>query len=379
MAARKPLSLRQTLYSGFTPLDRGAIGQRASAEAQLRYAPQLEALLLLLGQRRHQQTLDVSQVKRGGLAAAGGIGGVRSSFQQQLADTPAPTSQAADHLGLTRDAVSGILARMQAQQYAGINSGVTAARRNSQLDQLNILSQARQAAQQGALYNVSQYDALANDNRKFVTQQRQARATLIAGLAKAGLGPDGKPIPGMFNRIHPGRTPHAPVDGIDYQTYLNMTPAQRQAAHKSWVANGGGGSKNGLTASQRAAYGKVQDTIDSIASDLPKLSSTVVHLTPAGTAAKPDSAGNWPKGTITRPLTQAEITGAIQKKYGTSTVTPIVLHAATQKAHGGIRPDVYHTLRRRYPGMRLPGSWLVALPTPSSSGGHRTPFGGPGN
>lgn len=365
MARRKTPGLAASLYSGMAPLARGATGQRAAAEAQLRYAPQLDALLALLAQTRVQQTQNVQGIRRGGLTAAGSIGQVSRNFQQQLADTPAPTSEAAAHLGLTKQAVAGQLAQMQAQQYSGINAGIAQARRQGQTDQGNIMQQLLSAAKQGALYNTSEYDTLASQDAKARQSAAQARATLVAGLAKAGFGPDGKPIPGIFGRIHPGRSPHAPVDGIDYNTYLHMTPQQRQAAHKAWsTANGkgrrGSSGTGGLTASQQAAYGKVTGAVDGIASDLPTLHAQMITV-----------------GNKTRHLTPAEITAALQKKYGALVATPIVLRAASEKAHGGITQETYGQIRQRYPKLRLPKAWIMDMT--GTGGGHTTAFGGPGN
>lgn len=55
------------------------------------------------------------------------------------------------------------------------------------------------------------------------------------------------------------RTPHAPVDGIDYDTYLTMSPEERRQAHKDYVASGrapggsNGKDKYGNTVKERRA------------------------------------------------------------------------------------------------------------------------------
>lgn len=215
--ARRPINLAQilaTLQQGFRPISGGPVGQRASAEAQLRYLPALQALLLAGQQANQQYGSDVRGVRRSGLAAAGGIDATRSGFLQQLADTQAPTSEAAAHLGLTRDAVAGELAQMQANQYAGITAGTDRLRQKHESDLAQVVQQMLNTAQQGSLYNVSQYGALSADQRKarqqarqFEAQQKAAQARIDASYRTKGLDPaTGKPVPGVFDKLHPPKT-----------------------------------------------------------------------------------------------------------------------------------------------------------------------------
>lgn len=240
MAARKPMTFQQALMASFNPVANGPVGQRASHEAMLRYLPQIQALLMLRQQTAQTGRQNVQAVRRGGYAAAGGIGGVRSSFTQQLADTQAPTSEAAAHLGLTRDAVAGDLAKMQAQQYAGVSAGTAQARRATQNDQASIVQQLLGAAQQGSLYNTSEYDSLANDAHKAAQARKQAAATLTAGLLKAGFDAQGNPIPGIFNRLHP---PKINQWGRTDAQWAALTDAQRRQIKKANTPAGSSGGK----------------------------------------------------------------------------------------------------------------------------------------
>lgn len=175
----------QALQGGFQPIGPGPAGRRAAAEAQLRYVPALQALGLLGQQTQGQFQQEAQGVRRGGAAAAGAIGGIRSGFLDQLEGTPAPTSEAAANLGLTRDAVAGDLARMEAQARAGVPAQVQQLRSKRNSDLGTIVQQLMDTAQQGSLYNVSQFETLAQQNHENAAEQKRWMAEQKAAAADA--------------------------------------------------------------------------------------------------------------------------------------------------------------------------------------------------
>ncbi len=222
------------LTGGLQPIGKGPAGRRAAAEAQLRYLPALQSLGLLGNQTMGQYQQDVRGVRRSGAAAASGIGAVRGQFLSQLDATPAPTGEAAAALGLTRDAVAGELAKMQAQQHAGVTSGLSRLRSKRNSDLESIVGQLMQTSDQARLFNISQYEALAQDRREAARAARQWSQGQRNSLVSAGINPD----TGVYDpSLNPPEKPAAdPVNayGVRKSVWESMTPDQRARRVREW-------------------------------------------------------------------------------------------------------------------------------------------------
>lgn len=335
MATRRPFSFQRlynTLIGGFAPIGRGALGQRASIETQLQYGPALQALVMLGQQTSRQHKQQVTGIRRGGFGAAQGIGQIAQDFQGLLGSTPAPTGEAYGRLGLTRDAVTGSLARMQAQQIAGIQSGTQRAQREFSQNRQDIITQMLQQAQKGALYNAGQYAGYAEDRRKERKADREFRIRQENELRRAGIDPaTGKYDPSL----------DAPPSASERKTEADLKFFQEHGYYPGTGKPSGG--RNSMTPEQRRAriekYAQVRDTVESVANAYKQIAAMKIT----------DKDGK------TRAPTSAEVAAAITKRFPKA--PPIVLHAGNQLSHGFLTSGTISALKRRYPKIQVPHDW----------------------
>lgn len=328
------------LSGGFSPIGPGPAGRRASAEAQLRYLPALQALGLLGQQTTGQFQQEKQGIRRGGLAAAQGINAISSNLTDQLSATPAPTNEAAASLGLTREAVTGDLARMEAAQRAAIPAGIAQARQGYKSEMADIVQQLMSTAQQGSLYNVSQFETLAQQNRensqeqkRWMAEQRQARRQARQDTRRweADYAQD---------FINDGRNPATgqPDPAYADPAKTGPTPSERRENREE----------------RREARRDAKDDLQRIKARYNQLANTSYYVNPDDPSkVSLEPTEGWEK----RAFPPEKIQAKLMDQYGDK-VPPIILEAGIQLGKGKISPEVAKRLRKRFKGLAIPEAWV---------------------
>lgn len=178
-----PATLSSLLAGNFRPLTRGPVGQRAAAEAQLRYEPAMQALLALAAQTQREGRIAGQTINRSSIASGTAIGGIGRQLSNAYASIPAVGDNAALRaIGASREQGLAQIAQMAAQQYAGIPFALSRNRQQTHQRLLDISNQLQQTAGQAGAFNIAQFNALSSSaqqrrqaQRNFqITQQRMA-------------------------------------------------------------------------------------------------------------------------------------------------------------------------------------------------------------
>lgn len=236
-------SLAQMLaQTSFGRRPTGPVNAQAFDAMILRYQPVIEALLA----QRHQNAVNYgkgrSAAQFSGTAAAQGIGRIRDQFVQStapLAELAAkdPSSRVASNLGLSGQAVAGILSEMQAQQVAGIGQRQNTLRDSYTTGQQALIQQLGSSLSQAGTYRSQIKDQLLGDKHKSEAAAAKDQRDYEAGLAKAGLTGDGKGGFAYDPSLNAPSKPKAPSftgPGGMYTAdqWAAMSPGQRAAANK---------------------------------------------------------------------------------------------------------------------------------------------------
>jgi hypothetical protein len=338
------------LQGGFQPIGPGSAGRRAAVETQLRYLPALQALGLLGRQTNQAFRQEAQGVRRGGAAAAGAIGGIRTGLDQQLSATPAPTSEAAAALGLTRDAVLGDLAQMQAQQVAGVPSQVQTLRSKRNSDLSEIVQQMFQKADEASLYNVGQFEALGQQNRENRRAQRQWQAEMDQARRESKQAwkqfQQGQETSLLTAGINPATGQWDPALNPPEQT--GPSPKERRERREE----------------RRETNTGVRDDIQRIADRYKTLATTTFYRNDEGELSLEPKDGFEPF-----QLPPNLIRQRLETKYGDK-VPPLVFNAGLEMGrNNALDRGTLQALKRRYPKFGVPQGWREGPGNPFS------PFG----
>lgn len=227
-ATPRPMSLSQILASAFSGQKTSAFGQRptgpAAAQAfdatYARFQPVFDALAA----QYHGNATQYSQARKAnefsGLAGAQGIDTIRQNYMSAAAplasvaaDAGPEQQRAAGQLGLTSNAVGGMLATLAANQRQGIVSQNEAARNDYLGKQASMAQQIQSSlGQAGAYYGQTRGD-VAGDirNARLKAAQQQAtnayhQATLDSAMIRDGRNPTtGLPDPRLADPVKPSK------------------------------------------------------------------------------------------------------------------------------------------------------------------------------
>lgn len=370
MARHSPRSLNALLADiqarpqvYFPALGKGPAGRTAQAATYLNYGPQFDALAALLGGARERRRTGIQSARRSGLAGSQGIQKIRDSYTAGLKDTlgtlggpvatdaatATPEQRAAQQLGLSGTALTGMLSGMAAQQVAGIGNQTQQLRRQFSSERSQIGDKIGALFGQAGAYNTQQFQTLAGAQRKQRAEAIEAQARLRKDLMVAGINPD----TGRYDpSLDAPKEPKINEYGYSAEDWAAMSTEARRKIIKGDKNSSGGSPTRGpgsatreATTAFRKEYGKALYWAGTLKNGL--TADEIIQVLIQGRPSKPKF------DVVVDPETGRKKRVQVGTIPGIAPISdPMAIRAAVQTAlYGGVRKPLVRRLHSA--GFRL--------------------------